>query len=77
MAKQVMILYAGTNGYLDDLPIPSVLKFESEFYIYMNKNYPDIEKKIETRGILDDAIKARLNQSISAFKTEFKEAHKI
>ena len=77
MAKQVMILYAGTNGYLDDLPIGSVLKFESEFYAYMDKTSPAIEKEIETKGVLDDAIKTKLNQAIADFKTGFKEAHKI
>ena len=59
------------------LPIASVLKFESEFYSYMDKNFPNIEKEIETKGVLDDAIKTKLNQAITAFKTGFKEAHKI
>ena len=77
MAKQVMILYAGTNGYLDDLPIGNVLKFESEFYVYMDKTAPGIEKEIESKGVLDESIKARLNKAITDFKKEFNEAHKI
>ena len=77
MAKQVMIIYAGTNGHLDDLPLASVLKFESEFYDYMDKNHPDIEKNIEKKAILDDAIKAQLDEIISEFKTGFKAAHKL
>ena len=77
MAKQVMMLYAGTNGYLDDLPIGNVLKFETEFYAYMDKTAPAIEKEIETKGVLDDSIKTKLNEVIAAFKTEFKETHKI
>ncbi len=77
MAKQVMIIYTGTNGYLDDLPITSVLKFESEFYAYMDKHHPGIEKEIELKGVLDDTIKSNLNNAISAFKSEFKETHKI
>jgi F-type H+-transporting ATPase subunit alpha len=77
MAKQVMIIYAGTNGHLDDLPLASVLKFESEFYDYMDRNHPDIEKNIEKKAILDDAIKARLDEVISEFKTGFKAAHKL
>ncbi|MDO8525772.1 MAG: F0F1 ATP synthase subunit alpha [Candidatus Omnitrophota bacterium] len=77
MAKQVMIIYVGTNGYLDDLPIPCILKFEAEFYLYMDKNHPDIEKNIESIGVLDDSIKGRLNNAITAFKSEFSMAHKI
>ncbi len=77
MAKQVMIIYAGTKGYLDDLPVSSVLKFESEFYIYMNKNHPDIEKDIESIGILNDSINGRLNNAIETFKSEFRMTYKI
>lgn len=76
-AKQVMIIFAGTNGYLDDLPAASVLKFESDFYEYMDKDSPEIEKEIEAKGILDDAIKTKLNNAIFAFKIKFKEEHKI
>lgn len=77
MAKQVMIIYTGTNGYLDDLPIASMLKFETEFYVYMDKNYPEIEIEIEAKGTLDEAIKTRLNTAIAAFKSEFKQTYKI
>ncbi|MDD3905030.1 MAG: F0F1 ATP synthase subunit alpha [Candidatus Omnitrophica bacterium] len=77
MAKQVMIIYTGTNGYLDDLPIASMLKFEAEFYAYMDKNYPEIEIEIEAKGTLDDSIKTRLNTAIAAFKSEFKQTYKI
>ena len=77
ISKQVIIIFAGTNGYLDDLPIAGVLKFESELYAYMDKHCPDIEKEIETKGILTDEMIAKLSQSISSFKTEFKEAHKL
>ncbi|MFA5143073.1 MAG: F0F1 ATP synthase subunit alpha [Candidatus Omnitrophota bacterium] len=76
-AKQVMILFAGTNGYFDDLPIPSVLKFESEFYSYMDKNLPEIEKEIESKGALDDAMRKRLNDAIAAFKAAFNAAHRL
>ena len=77
MAKQTMIIYAGTNGYLDDLPISSVLKFESEFYVYVDKNFPDVEIEIETKGVLSDVTIANLRQAISSFKAEFKETHKL
>ena len=77
MAKQVMIIYAGTNGYLDDLPLPSVLKFEAEFYAYADKECPELEKEIETKAAIDDAIKAQLDSVLTAFKKSFKETHKI
>ena len=76
-AKQVMIIYAGTSGHLDELPIASVLKFESEFYSYMDKNYPDIERDVEDRGLLNDETKARLDRAVTEFKLKFKEMHKL
>ncbi|MDD5427767.1 MAG: F0F1 ATP synthase subunit alpha [Candidatus Omnitrophica bacterium] len=77
MAKQVMIIYAGTNGYLDDLPIPAVLRFESEFFVFIDAKYSDLEKEIEEKGALDDALKAKLDNAISTFKRKFKETHKV
>ena len=77
MAKQVMIIYAGTSGHLDELPIASVLKFESEFYSYMDKNYLDIERDIEGKGVLTNETKAKLDRAITEFKLKFKETHKL
>ena len=77
MAKQVMIIYAGTSGHLDELPIASVLKFESEFYSYMDKNYLDIERDIEGKGVLTNETKAKLDRAITEFRLKFKETHKL
>ena len=77
MAKQVMIIYAGTSGHLDDLPVASILKFETDFYAYMDKEYPQIEKTIEANGILDDTTKSSLDGAVVRFKSEFKEIHKL
>ena len=77
MAKQVMIIYAGTNGYLDDLPIESVLKFEAEFYAYIDKNLPGFEKQLEGAGVLTDEFRVELDRVITMFKSEFKASHKL
>lgn len=72
VAKQVLIIYAGTNGFLDDLPVHVVHNFESEFYEYLDKNYSDIEHEIENKNELTDEMKTRLNKIIATFKEEFK-----
>ncbi|MDD5730382.1 MAG: F0F1 ATP synthase subunit alpha, partial [Candidatus Omnitrophica bacterium] len=71
ISKQVMILYCGTRGYLDDLPVQSVKKFELEFNKYMDKNNPQIEKEMEEKRELTDDIIKRLDNAIRAFKAEF------
>lgn len=72
MAKQVIIIYAGITGYLDDIPVGSVLKFESEFYRYMDINYKEIENEIEKKAELTNDLKAKLDDAIKSFKTVFK-----
>lgn len=77
VAKQVLIIYAGTNGFLDDLPISSIKKFETEFYDFMEKLHPDIEIQIETKRELSSDLKIKLDKAIEEFKTKFKERLKI
>lgn len=77
VARQVMIIYAGTGGFLDDLPIPSLSKFESEFYKYMEANYGGVEHEIESKGELTDTIRQNLNAAITTFKAEFKRGHSL
>jgi F-type H+-transporting ATPase subunit alpha len=71
MEKQVMILYAAINGYIDDVPGPKVLEFETSFHKYMDVNHPEIGKAIaKTRELGDDA-EAKLKAAIDAFKKVF------
>ena len=72
ISKQIMLIYAGINGFLDDLPVSAVAKFEPEFYKYMEANYADIASELESKGVLDDALKARLETAIKAFKAAFR-----
>ncbi|WP_345786409.1 F0F1 ATP synthase subunit alpha [Chthonomonas sp.] len=69
--KQVTIIYAGNNGYLDDIPVNAVSKFEAEFHPFMEKNYPDILEKIRLTKDLDETTEAELNKAIQAFKAQF------
>jgi F-type H+-transporting ATPase subunit alpha len=71
MAKQVMIIYSGINGYLDDIPLQSARKFEREFCRYADIYYADVERQIEMTGDLDDALRAKLDKILTAFKSEF------
>jgi F-type H+-transporting ATPase subunit alpha len=74
--RQVAIVYAGTNGYLDDLPVTSVQAFETGLYGYLEKEYADVIHDLKAKYELTDAIEARLKKAIEAFKAEFKRAKK-
>lgn len=73
LEREVMIIFAGTQGYLDDLPIESIKKFEEEFYQFIDKEYPDIPYTIARTKDLDQQTFETLNQATAKFKQEFKE----
>ncbi|PRR80438.1 ATP synthase subunit alpha [Clostridium liquoris] len=66
--KQIMILYAGVNDYLMDVPVNKIKKFEKEFLDYMDTHHRDIGKQILEEKQLSDEIKEKLNASIEEFK---------
>ena len=66
--KQVCIIYAGVNGYLDDVPVESIQKFEQEFYVFLDTEHPEILELIRTEKQLTDEIKAKLDAAIKEFK---------
>ncbi len=71
MEKQVMILYAAINGYIDDVPVPRVLEFETSFHKYMDVNHPDIAKVVAKTRELGDDTEAKLKAAIDDFKKVF------
>ena len=74
LERQVMIIYAGTKGYVDDLPLESVKKFEAEFYPFMEKEYPDVVHTIAKTKDLDKATEAKLNEAAQNFHDKFRAA---
>jgi F-type H+-transporting ATPase subunit alpha len=71
MEKQVAILYAGTNGFLDDVKVEYVGAFESGFYPYMDGAQSAVLKDIATKKALDDDLKKRLSAAIKEYKQNF------
>ncbi|HIQ31376.1 MAG TPA: F0F1 ATP synthase subunit alpha, partial [Aquifex aeolicus] len=69
--KQIVAIFAGTNGYLDDIPVESVRKFEKELYTYMDSERPDILKDIREKKVLDEDLKNKLKEALDDFKSKF------
>ena len=69
--RQAMILYAGTNGYLDDIDVEKVNAFETGFYKFMDENYTKLVNSIREKKDLDEGITAELVKAIERFKKEF------
>ena len=69
--KQVVIIYAGTRGYLDDINPKSIRKFEDELYPFIETKYPQIFESIRTKKKLDDETEAQLKKALEEFKAGF------
>lgn len=69
--NQVVIIYAGSNGYLDDIPVSAVTKFEAELYPYIEAKYPDIFEQIRNKKALDKDIEEALDKALNEFKAIF------
>ena len=68
---QVISIYAVVNGYLDDIPVDNVSRFEDELLNFMNSNYPELGDKIVEVGKLTDEIEEELEKGIEEFKETF------
>lgn len=69
--EQVMSIYCGINGYLDNVPIEDVTKFEQDFLKFMRSNYAEIAKAIRDKKNLDAETETALKKAIKEFKDTF------
>ena len=69
---QIVSVYAGTNGFLDDLPVAAVRRFETELLAYMRSSGKAVLDKVRASGKLDDATAAELKAAVTSFKSTFK-----
>jgi len=69
--KQVLIIYAGTNGMLDDLPLDQCRPFEDELFRFVENAHPGLLPSIREKKVLDDALKAQVESALKEFKTRF------
>ncbi|MGH2740762.1 MAG: F0F1 ATP synthase subunit alpha [Actinomycetota bacterium] len=69
--RQVMSIYAVTNGYLDDVPVDDVKRFEQELLEFLETRNPDIGQHIATDGSLPEELETKLGAAIDEFKKQF------
>ncbi len=70
-AQQVAILYAGTQGLLDDVEVKDLRAFEDGLYPYLESSTPTILTDISTKKALDDSLRKQLTDAINAYKQDF------
>ncbi len=72
VGDQTVVIYAAVNGYMSDIPIDQVKKFEKQFLDYIATQHPDIPKKIRELGEISDGMEEQIISAIETFKTDFK-----
>ncbi len=69
--KQVAILFAGNNKFLDDVPVEDIRRFESELNQYLDNSKPEVLQAIREKKQLDDDVKGQLSAALTEFKGRF------
>jgi F-type H+-transporting ATPase subunit alpha len=70
--KQILIIYAGTNGFVDDLAVTALKRYEQELYSFIESKHPDIFADILKKRELDNDLRSKMNAALEEFKGIFK-----
>jgi F-type H+/Na+-transporting ATPase subunit alpha len=70
--RQVLAIYAGTNGFVDDVPVAEVRRFEAELCDFAEARHGATMKELRDKKSIDDAMKAKIESLIKEFKAQFK-----
>jgi F-type H+/Na+-transporting ATPase subunit alpha len=68
---QIIVIFAGINGYVDDLSVETVREFERELILYLEKDEKDLKKEIAQKKVLDEDLTRKLRSTLDQFKKEF------
>jgi F-type H+-transporting ATPase subunit alpha len=70
--KQAIIIFAGTNRYLDDLDVAECGRFEAELYKFLDTSFGTLLKTLSEKKAFDDSLRAEATKALDAFKERFK-----
>jgi F-type H+-transporting ATPase subunit alpha len=69
--KQALVIFAGNEGYLDDISANSVVKFEADLYPFIEASYPQILENIRSTSQINDETKGMMKKALEEFKSTF------
>ncbi len=69
--KQVLIIFAANNGFLDDYPVSSLRRYEIELYTFFDTRKGDILTELRDKKAIDDDLKGKIVAALNEFKKEF------
>jgi F-type H+/Na+-transporting ATPase subunit alpha len=71
VARQVALIFAASQGFIDDVPVASVRRFETELFAFLERK-PEALKAVQEKKTLDDDVKRKLTDALTEFKAGFK-----
>ena len=69
--KQIIVIYAGTKGYLNDVAVNDVVRFEEELHAFIEQKYSSILENLKAKKKIDDEIETAIKAALEEFKTVF------
>lgn len=69
--KQVLVIFAANNGYVDDCPVNALGRFEAEMTVFFDSRKPDILREIREKKAIDDVLRGKIIAALDEFKKEF------
>lgn len=69
--KQILIIFAGTKGFIDEFPVDSIGKYEEKMLEFANKNFPDILREIRSKKVIDSELEQNVINMLKEFSKEF------
>ncbi len=76
LEEQVLTIFAGGQGFLDDLPLHQVRQFDKELVVYMKEKYGEALHAVQTERVLSDTVQQKLREGIKKYKELFVERNK-
>jgi len=70
--KQILIIYAGNRGFLDEFPVSTIKDYEANLYEFMNKEHPDLLKKLDEKKAIDSDLDKDIASALKDFNLRFK-----
>jgi F-type H+-transporting ATPase subunit alpha len=71
MEQEVIVFWSIANGYLDEVDIENIGKYEKELLDYIETSHPDIYKELVTEQKLEDKLEAKIKKAVESFTKRF------
>jgi F-type H+/Na+-transporting ATPase subunit alpha len=72
LEKQILIIYAGNRGFLDELPVKRIRQYEGELYAFMERERPDVLRQIAEKKTIDAALDGAIAAALQEYNARFK-----